>query len=170
MSRSIRISERTGRAILDLIGLLDPRRVNQAAASELRSALVPRRSVAAAAKVRGQKKRAKKSQTSDIRAAVFERAGGKCECGCGGVAFTPYDLGELDHFWGRSKERQSVENCWALCRLHHQAKTRGYPGRTDWLCAFITHAKRHGYHEQVEKAQDQLDSLVLRSEAEGVAP
>lgn len=67
-------------------------------------------------------------ETQEIRAAVFERQGGKCAI-CGAQAT------ELDHFFGR-KVQQTEWNCWALCTECHALKTANHPTALRWTERF----------------------------------
>ena len=142
----------------------------QRAVDELRAALKPKRSVAPARKRKAAKAKTRKEETSEIREAVFARAGGHCECGCGGQDGPGMPLtfanqpGELDHFWGRGKAQQTVENCWALSRLHHRAKTLGIPDRAGWISAFIRHCEKHGYSGEAGRAKAELYFVETKSE------
>lgn len=97
-----------------------------------------------------------------LRAAVFARAAGACECGCG----TPLgDSGHLDHYFGRKHVAEAVENCWALALKCDDAKTNSRPSKAVWCRRFIAHAMRHGYAKEAERARMQIE--VLR--AKGLA-
>jgi hypothetical protein len=159
--RRVSISAKTARALLCVAKDSAFTSDNMRAINELERALTPKRSVIASKKRRETKKATKREEASAIREAVFARANGWCECGCAGVAFSDFDPGELDHFWGRGKERQTVENCWALVRMHHCSKTDGFPGRADWLKAFAGHCAKHGYYKDMAKARNQLAALEM---------
>ncbi len=93
-----------------------------------------------------------------LRAAVKERAEGCCEAGGEWVG----DGGELDHFWGRAKVAESVENCWLLCRHCHRQKTDNYPSVAFWAAVFAAHAKFHHYDEQIHRCEVRLEVLNLK--------
>lgn len=86
--------------------------------------------------------------TSILYAAIVARANGRCEC-CG----DPVPPGELDHFFGRAKVQESIENCWLLTPACHYAKTRNHPSARAWLRKFLAHAERHGYLEAQIRAE-----------------
>lgn len=110
------------------------------------------------------KKKTKAEETRDIRAAVFARAGGKCEvCGC-------FDASSMDHFWGRGKAQQSVENCWALCLVCDRNKTLNHAGSDWWLSTFRNHCETHGYADQALKASRRLNFVTTRKELGRAAP
>ena len=113
---------------------------------------------------RRSKKTAKERKaTSSIRTEVFKRAGGCCECGCG-RSFSDFDPGQLDHFLGRGKAPQSVENCWALMKACHLSKTRNSPTAAYWLRIFVNHQQRYGYDSR--RAQNRLLGMIAVREAE----
>lgn len=91
-----------------------------------------------------------------VRAAVFARAEGVCECGCGkSLDNAPEATGELDHFFGRDSE--TVETCWALRRDHHREKTDGFPSAGYWCLLFLAHCRRHRLFDAAEQAQKKLE-------------
>jgi hypothetical protein len=95
--------------------LSDP--LERSALRDLASAVAfsdrPRPALKKAAAKRSKKKRAHKSETSDIRAEVFARALNVCEL-CKGTQAT-----DLQHTMGRVKRPQAVGNTVALCRPCH---------------------------------------------------
>ncbi len=97
-----------------------------------------------------------------IRAAVFFRAGGRCEA-CG--RHITEESGHLDHFFGRAKVKEAVSNCWALCFECDSKKTVNSPSAAYWLSLFRVHAWRHRYAVELEMAGAKLQ--VLR--AKGLA-
>lgn len=107
-----------------------------------------------------REKASKRLETGRIYRAVEKRAGGRCECGCG----TPFasegeNAPQMDHFWGRGKVPQTVENCWMLTARHHAEK--GGPGRLAWLGKFKTHADGHRYFAESAKAAREIESELL---------
>ena len=92
-------------------------------------------------------------ETKRIRAEVFARAKGCCEA-C--AKWTGEDF-RLDHFFGRAKMKQSVENCWALCIGCDTSKTLNEPNAAHWFLRFILHCGRHGYSKMAEIAQAKMD-------------
>lgn len=77
-----------------------------------------------------------------IRAAVMDRARGRCEA-CGERAALA-----LDHWLGgigRRRQMESVETTWALCGECHRDRTENRPSAADWNRHFEAHARRHGY-------------------------
>jgi 5-methylcytosine-specific restriction endonuclease McrA len=75
----------------------------------------------------------KNAETAEIRRLVFDRDA-RCRM-CEGTGLT------LDHFWGRGKVLQAVENCWALCHRCHRDKTNGFPDRVFWLRLYRDHVQ-----------------------------
>lgn len=109
------------------------------------------------------RKASKREETARIRAEVFARADGRCEhCS---FALDNNGPGEMDHFFGRGKERQTVRNCWALCRLCHRRKTNNWPDAALWLRAFFNHAHRLEFWTEAAKARARLESISLMNEA-----
>jgi hypothetical protein len=102
------------------------------------------------------------ASTKRVRAAVFARADGACEA-CG--KFVSPETGHLDHFFGRAKAVESLENCWALCVPCDDAKTRNAPTAAIWLAAFINHADRYGYTAAIERAFAKLQVLQAKGRA-----
>lgn len=94
--------------------------------------------------------------TKLIRLLVFSRSNGRCECGC----LRPLgDSGHLDHMWGRAKAPQSIENCWALALQCDDDKTNNRPSAITWAARFRDHAERHGYAEQVARADLRIEKM-----------
>lgn len=93
----------------------------------------------------------------EIRAQCMERADGHCEkCG---RAFTMASAPQMDHFRGRAKVPESVENCWMLCFGCNREKTDNVPNARHWAEAFLQHAERHDYKHGAELARAQLARL-----------
>jgi hypothetical protein len=115
------------------------------------ASLKPKRGVVKARRVRKVKTADKRNMTREIRAYVFGRASGNCECGCG----RRLDPGELDHFFGRGRV-ETAHTCWALSHACHQAKTLNQPSRGQWLLAFAAHCRRHHYVGERERAEAAL--------------
>lgn len=101
--------------------------------------------------------------TKRLRAAIFARARGRCEAGCG--RFITPESGHMDHFFGRAKQPESVENCWALCLACDEAKTVNSPNARTWLLAFMRFADRYGYGLEYERAQVKLLALRAKGRA-----
>lgn len=102
-----------------------------------------------------------------LRADVFTRADGNCEGPCGG--YISAETGHLDHFFGRAKAPETLENCWALCVTCDDNKTNNRPfrlgstiGAADWCDLFYEHALKHGYHEAAERAANKIRVLVAK--------
>jgi hypothetical protein len=96
----------------------------------------------------------------EVRAAVFERAAGMCECGCG------HPLGEsghLDHFFGRRNAPETTATCWALRDVCDLRKTRNEPSAAQWLRLFMEHAEKHGYIEERTRAENRLFFVTTRA-------
>jgi hypothetical protein len=101
--------------------------------------------------------------TKEIRAAVFVRAGGWCECKCGRRLT---ENSQLDHAFGRSRAPESVATTWALRIECHDQKTQNRPSAAHWLKRFGEHCKRYGFTAELELARAKY--LTLR--AKGLAP
>jgi 5-methylcytosine-specific restriction endonuclease McrA len=165
VTRSVRISWKTARAILSHVGsCAEPGFF--AFEAELRAAMAPKRAVVAAKKRKAAKKTTKKEQTAAIRDAVMNRAGLFCE-GCASMPLYANPL-TLDHFFGRVRVKQSERNCWALCLACHRQKTNNNPSAERWLERFITHAEAHGYREEAGMATRRLASLELSNASAAV--
>lgn len=122
-------------------------------AADMRAAIAasaPKKAPIAHRKEKAAKDKAHAVETSDIRAAVMERAGYVCEhCATPETNFNPLTL---EHMFGRIKTPQSVENCWSLCLSCHRKKTDGIPSAVYWFQAFAIHCKTHGYAKQARAA------------------
>jgi len=153
MSRSVRIPEALLRKVID----------NPGQAARLRAFLPS----AKKAEVRKAKRDFRKKKTAAkvdamtvLRAAVWERSGGKCEaCGLPLVA----ERGELDHFFGgigRRTEQQCVANCWRIDGACHRQKTANDPTREWWLQKFLIHLNRQEGRDE----REQLDYALTREQ------
>jgi hypothetical protein len=108
-------------------------------------ALKPRRSLKPARQRRAEKKKTKKEETAEIRAAVFERAKGLCEM-CGTFAT------DLEHAFGRVRVPQKVSNCLAICRPCHRARTNNQPSAEHWWKRYAAHFWKYGYFDSCQMA------------------
>ena len=115
------------------------------------------------AKEKKSRKATKAEETAEIRRAVFERANFRCE-----VYTCVRPASSMDHFFGRGKVPQSVENCWALCLNHDLAKTRNEPSSAEWLRLFIAHASTWDYVNEIARAGNRLNFVEARSGLSGV--
>ncbi len=95
-----------------------------------------------------------------IRAAVFKRADGKCECGCS-RSITP-ETGRADHFFGRAKAEETVETVWALAIPCDEGKTNSRPSAVMWCDRFRMHALLHGYGAAAERAATKAQVLAVK--------
>lgn len=77
-----------------------------------------------------------------VRNDVFARAIGFCESPICGRSIST-ESGHLDHFFGRAKAEETIENCWALCVTCDNAKTGSKPDAMHWLRLFVRHLARH---------------------------
>lgn len=152
MSR-VSLSRRSAQVVESLLSTMDALSPSEERArDEICAALSPRPRSSAVKKT-ARKNAAKAKDTKAIRAAVMERAGGRCEhCGW---AFQPFNPGELDHFFGRARA-ESVETCWALCRDCHREKTQNDPSAVHWLESFAELAEGLGYTYSAARARDLL--------------
>ena len=71
----------------------------------------------------------------------------------------------LDHFWGRAKVKESLENCWILCAWCDHDKTTNHPSNTDWCDRFRKHCITHQYTEQLER----IEARVQWNAAKGLS-
>ncbi len=94
-----------------------------------------------------------------IRASVFARAKGICECGCGRPLG---ESGHLDHFFGRAKASESIETCWAIRLDCDERKTRNEPTGIYWCRRFYAHARKHGYRDQMERVETKGRVLIAK--------
>jgi hypothetical protein len=104
-----------------------------------------------------------------IRRAVCERAEGSCEC-CGVHVGFAGELGQLDHAFGRKHVAEAVSNCWILCPQCHDDKTQSRPTAIWWLVRLTEHLGRHGYDEEVERAEIRLQVLAQKFPQQEPAP
>lgn len=154
--RSVKLSARDARYIL---AVLRSEGLDRGPAAEtLRAALKPKPISSARRKTKARRE-SKREETARIRRAVFARDDYRCvHCGCIDCEAAPL---QLDHFFGRGKEPQTVRNCWTLCAVHHRHKTDGVPTASFWLEAFAIHAECHGYRAEAAKARSRLEALTL---------
>lgn len=166
--KRVSISERTAR---DLLGICctTPGVVSVRARDELQRALSTKKSLPFPTRrqTKASKKQTKREETAAIREAVMDRAGDWCECGCGRVLGGSHFAyaAELDHFFPKSRTRQTVKTCWAITRMCHRDKTDNRPDRETWLRKFIAHANRHGFTRECAVASLQLEALELVDQA-----
>lgn len=166
MTASVRISHRDAERLLGIIELAENLGVDispfqQVSIESLRRVLEPKPRSSQAKKT-ARKNRAKAKTTKEIRAAVMERAGGKCEA-CG-LAWEWNDGPELDHFFPKGRTPQSVETCWAIHTSCHMEKTANEPSAEWWLEKFCEHAAKYGYGNEGSRANNRLVSLQLMRE------
>lgn len=124
---------------------------------------------------RTRTKAQKRAETRRIYDACLARAGGYCECGCGGVLdVIPEGVAwdsrrssgpEMDHVFGRGKGRppQSVETCWILRTDCHREKTNNRPDAAAWFRKFMAHCDRHGFGHWKREAHRRLGFILIRS-------
>ena len=94
-----------------------------------------------------------------VRAQVFARAEGLCECGCGEPLG---DSGHLDHFFGRAKAPENERTCWALHWRCDHLKTTNTPSAAAWLRKFIAHCLKHRYELEAQAADVKLFVLAAK--------
>jgi flavin reductase (DIM6/NTAB) family NADH-FMN oxidoreductase RutF len=156
--RSVRISLKTARTIvraLDEAGEF----LAAAASEELRAAMAPKKFVKAARKVKAAKKKVKRDESAEIRAAVMKRAAGACES-CGAQETNLQRL-EWDHFFGRVRVPQSERSTWALCGSCHRKKTLNEPSAVSWLMEFAGHARANSFHDEAGMAMRRMRAIEL---------
>lgn len=157
MTASVRISRRAAEGLLSYIDTLHSQGEavwSRAHLDELRRALEVRPK-SSQVKRTEKKRRAKSASTKEIRAAVMERADGKCEA-CG--VSPPTDL---HHVFGRVRVPQSVRNCLALCRVCHSRFTDNMPSAV--VCwGFAAQLLRGlGFIPEAERCAARADALRL---------
>jgi hypothetical protein len=166
----VTLSLKHARALLsvwtDEFGDFEPNQ--QAAFVALQSALAPRPKSSAVKRTEARKK-SKREETAAIREAVFARAGGRCEMHDQTGLRCGLPAEEMDHFFGRGRAKQTVQNCWALCCGDHRNKTLNRPGGAYWFERFAEHARRHGYLAEAARA-DRESSWRTAKKAAGGAP
>lgn len=155
----VSLSVKHARAIADAVGTLPLGGMSNELAraiDALAAALKPRPK-SSQAKRTESRRRAKLDEARRIREAVFARAGGRCEMRYVDGDRCALRPTEMDHFFGRGKTRQTVENCWALCGADHRAKTLNTPSAEFWLRSFKTHAEMHGYATEASRAEREAE-------------
>lgn len=163
---TIRISWKHARALL----VLGDRALNdtapeRAALAAIRAELarLERKPRSSAAKKTEKKRRDRAVETSDIYAQVEARAQGRCEACL--APFSKADPQHLDHWRGRGKARQTVENTWMLHKTCHRNKTDNRPDALTWLEKFIAHCTRHGYRPERLVDEARADAIRLTEQA-----
>lgn len=186
MTPPVRLSMRSARCILACLEELRPmwHGLNEAR-EELRTALAseprrlqakPSRGIWTSAFRKAQKtserpaKEIALARRQDIRTAVFLRAGGLCECGCGermheSASKYAETRGELDHMFGRGVGRllESERTCWALRADCHRKKTRNQPDASTWWTRFADHCARRGYVDIAMRASGRAHFVETRA-------
>jgi 5-methylcytosine-specific restriction endonuclease McrA len=123
MAPSVRISRKTAKALLTYFEAnAEYEWAPPGPLGELRAALKPKRSVVAARARKASKRRTKKEETAEIRAAVMARADGVCE-----MCSTARPL-QLHHAFGRVRVRQATSNCLGICDCCHHDLTNNEGG------------------------------------------
>lgn len=120
-----------------------------------------RRPASSARRKTRAKRETKREATRRIRAAVANRAGLECECGCGRWFRGVGGEAQLDHFEGKARN-ESAESCWLIRADCHEWKTRNSPSASHWLKLFVRHCDRHGYAEQARRTRDRLAFVEAR--------
>lgn len=113
---------------------------------------LPRRATAAekkTAKGKAEGAQAARARSAAIRGLVMVRAGGVCEVEpYMGRFFAHMRPLVLDHWLGgsgRRRQKQSVENTWAICTPCHRERTVNSPNAAYWNEKFRQHCQRYGY-------------------------
>lgn len=164
--RSVRISLKTARALLEMLGehpWSDNQQAVLRAGEELRAAMAPKRSKAVSGPTRRQaretKRLTKKEETAAIRAEVLRRAEGICElCESAGAD-------DLHHAFGRVRQRQSVSNTLAVCRPCHRALTNNVGGAAHWLDLQAMRFRNLGYAETARLLDARCQFVLSRGAA-----
>ncbi len=96
-----------------------------------------------------------------LRALVFTRAKGRCECGCGRPLG---ENGHWDHFFGRGAGRppESERTTWALSFFCDTHRTINKPSAAFWLRRFRVHCQKHGFTGELELADARLAVLFQK--------
>lgn len=167
--KRVSISYRLAQSLLDLA---DDSTEHAKETAELALAMKPKRSVKLSKARKETKKKAKRAETSEIRAEVMRRADCRCEyCGTPETNFNPLTL---EHMFGRVRVPQRVENCWSLCLSCHRQKTDGIPSAALWFDRFAIHAQSHGYSAEVRRALNEAEWSISKKAASalsrGVSP
>lgn len=97
--------------------------------------------------------------TKKLRALVFARAKGRCECNCGRALG---ESGHLDHMFGRARVPEAFSNCWALALSCDAAKTNNYPSAAFWLRRFRAHCRKHGFGAELDRADARMAVLAQK--------
>lgn len=87
----------------------------------------------------------------EVKRAVNERSGLRCECRKTGGRCPQMGFAH-DHFWGgngRRRSMQSPESVWFLCGFHNEERTLNRPSREWWLRAFEEHVLANGLKSQL---------------------
>lgn len=146
--------------------------------ASLESALRPRRRTPHPATSLGRedaksRRTSKREETSAIWEGCWQRCGGKCECGCGqtlaprGLSGFTNSKPTLDHFFGKARVKQAVQNCWMLrWDCHLEGKTQNKDGARIWHEKFITHCERYSYAAEAERARKRLEGIISVRERE----
>ena len=159
MAPRVSISLKTARKALDN---LDPRGPESVEIQRAISAAERKRSTLSKLRKPKKEKRQKRSEeTSILRDAVWARCNGFCEhCD---RPFTDADPAEMDHFWGRGKAPQSLQNTWMLHSTCHRAKTRNFPSAVEWVGWFASHCHRYDYSAEESKARTRAAFVESRA-------
>lgn len=166
---TVRISRKTALNLRGYLWALQPQRGSIAddCLAALDAALKPKQSkpiAVASRKAKAAKKLGKHARWREVRDAVYERAGGYCECGCAKPFVGFRGARTPDHFFGKARA-ESIETVWALRVDCHERKTLNEPSAEHWRDRFVLHCERHGYHEAAQKARalTERDLLVLQA-------
>lgn len=168
MSASVRISRKAAQRILtELEKAATLAWIYVRDVEELRAALRPSPKLRASKRAKVARKTAnrktKAEQTKEIREAIWVRSGGSCEAACG--FWVTWNAGVMDHWHGRGKEKQSVENCWFICNGCDHAKTHNRPSAAAWLEKWRAHCIRNDLRSEAIRAGREIDSLADITEA-----
>lgn len=98
-------------------------------------------------------------KTQKLRALVFARAKGLCECGCGRALG---ESGHMDHAFGRARAPESLATCWALALQCDDDRTNNRPSAAYWCDRFYVHAIKHGFHEEAHRAAIKIQVLIAK--------
>jgi hypothetical protein len=101
------------------------------------------------------KRKSKAERRREVYAAVDKRSCGRCEV-VGPVVACANDAEEHDHFWGRGKAPETVENVWHVCKFHHDNKSAWDPSRAIWIERFRRHCEIHRYRAEAAKCDRAL--------------
>lgn len=113
--------------------------------------------------------------TKALRAALWVRSEGRCECGCrrrialyAGARGGGDRAAHMDHYLGRARAPQTPETCWLIHPDCHGDKHAANPSRRYWHQRFLLHLEAHGFgaSETAKGIRDELAAEEQLQEAQ----